>query len=215
MTRKIHTYEGEAITIRYDVARCIHAAECVHGLRSVFNPDEKPWVNPAAASATDIAETIHRCPSGALTYERKDGGAPEAAPAKNIVWLIPRGPIHIRGNMKITTPEAETPELRVSLCRCGESANKPFCDGSHAKCDFKDPGALGTTSLAEGRNLESGMLEIKPVPNGPLLLSGPFEIADSDFRKRCHGSSVKLCRCGHSKNKPFCDATHREIGFEG
>lgn len=216
MAKKIHTYEGEAITIRYDAARCIHAAECVHGLKAVFNPENKPWVDPSAASADEIAETIHRCPTGALTYERRDGGAAEPVPARNVVWLIPRGPIHVRGDMVLSTAEGEQREVRVSLCRCGESANKPFCDGSHARCDFRDPGVLGSTKLAEGRSVEpAAVLAVKPAPNGPLLLSGPFEIADADLRKRCHGSSAALCRCGHSNNKPFCDGSHKGAGFEG
>lgn len=214
MAKKVHTYEGEAITVRYDVARCIHAAECVYGLKAVFDPDRKPWIDPSAATPAEIAETIHRCPSGALTYERKDGER-EPVPARNVVWPIPRGPIHIRGDLRIETPEGEEIELRVSLCRCGQSGNKPFCDGSHTKCDFKDPGTLGTTKLAEGRSVEpQATLTIKPAPDGPLRLSGPFEIADADFRKRCHGSSAVLCRCGHSKNKPFCDGSHKAAGFE-
>ena len=51
--------------------------------------------------------------------------------------------------------------------------------------------------------------------NGPLKITGPATIIDADgvpFEVRASGSIV-LCRCGHSKNKPFCDATHREIGF--
>jgi CDGSH-type Zn-finger protein/uncharacterized Fe-S cluster protein YjdI len=216
MPKTVQTYDGEKITIRYDAVRCIHAAECVHGLKSVFNPDNRPWVDPSAASADVIAETIHRCPTGALTYERRDGGSAEPTPSRNVVWVIPHGPLHIRGDVRLTGEHAKESETRVSLCRCGKSGNKPFCDGSHEKIDFKDGGSLGTSSLSEGRSTEPrGPLDVTPAADGPLLLSGPFEIADSDFRRRCHGSKAALCRCGESKNKPFCDGSHKGAGFKG
>ena len=52
--------------------------------------------------------------------------------------------------------------------------------------------------------------------NGPYKLVGPATLLDSEgvaFELPA-GNAIVLCRCGHSKNKPFCDATHREIGFE-
>ena len=51
--------------------------------------------------------------------------------------------------------------------------------------------------------------------NGPLKVTGPVTIIDADevAFELPPGSSIVLCRCGHSKNKPFCDTTHREIGF--
>ncbi len=53
-------------------------------------------------------------------------------------------------------------------------------------------------------------------PNGPLKVTGPITIVDGEGVpfELPQGSSIVLCRCGHSKNKPFCDTTHREIGFE-
>ena len=65
----MHEYRGEGIIVRYDEKICTHAAECVHGLPSVFNVHAKPWVNADGASVEDIKTTIARCPSGALTYE--------------------------------------------------------------------------------------------------------------------------------------------------
>ncbi|MFW6694565.1 (4Fe-4S)-binding protein [Streptomyces sp. MAR4 CNX-425] len=72
------TYEGRSITVTFEVARCRHAAECVTGLPEVFDPGERPWVRPDGAGAERVAEVVRRCPSGALQYELKDGGA--AAP---------------------------------------------------------------------------------------------------------------------------------------
>ncbi|MFF3781077.1 (4Fe-4S)-binding protein [Streptomyces sp. NPDC001933] len=58
------SYDGEGITVEYDVHRCLHAAECVRGLPSVFDTGRKPWIRPDGAPAYDIADVIHRCPSG-------------------------------------------------------------------------------------------------------------------------------------------------------
>lgn len=51
--------------------------------------------------------------------------------------------------------------------------------------------------------------------NGPYKLVGPVTIVDPDGREfeLPEGSAIALCRCGHSRNKPFCDASHRRVGF--
>jgi CDGSH-type Zn-finger protein len=51
--------------------------------------------------------------------------------------------------------------------------------------------------------------------NGPYKISGPITIVDAEGREFAlpEGSAIALCRCGHSANKPFCDASHKRIGF--
>ena len=51
--------------------------------------------------------------------------------------------------------------------------------------------------------------------NGPYKISGPVTIVDSEGREFMlpEGSAIALCRCGHSANKPFCDASHKRVGF--
>ena len=51
--------------------------------------------------------------------------------------------------------------------------------------------------------------------NGPYKISGPITVVDAEGREFVlpEGSAVALCRCGHSQNKPFCDASHKRIGF--
>ncbi|MDX1644676.1 MAG: (4Fe-4S)-binding protein, partial [Thermoanaerobaculia bacterium] len=63
--RKIRRYETDDLTVLYDVERCIHAEECVHGLPQVFDPDRRPWIEPGEAPAEDVARVIRRCPTGA------------------------------------------------------------------------------------------------------------------------------------------------------
>jgi CDGSH-type Zn-finger protein len=58
-------------------------------------------------------------------------------------------------------------------------------------------------------------VEIKVRANGPYKVSGPVRIVDADGRDFVlpEGSAVVLCRCGQSANKPFCDKSHKRVGF--
>lgn len=136
---KIREYEGEGIVVRYDVLRCIHAAECVDGLRAVFDPDRRPWVDATAAPPDEIANVITRCPSGALNYQRIGGGEAETAPAENVIRVEANGPLYLRGQVEINDDQGRVvrADTRVALCRCGASENKPFCDNSHRRISFK------------------------------------------------------------------------------
>jgi CDGSH-type Zn-finger protein/uncharacterized Fe-S cluster protein YjdI len=212
---KINEYEGEDITVRYDVKRCIHAAECVKGLPRVFDPDRKPWVTPDGAAADDLAEVISRCPTGALHFQRKDGGSAEVATDANTVDIARDGPLYLRGDIHLAGSEGELllEDTRVALCRCGASRNKPYCDGRHAEAGFSDQGALTKTGDAADVFVAGGELRVAPAPNGPLLLQGAVEIRSADGESSFLGQKAALCRCGASKNKPFCDGSHKEIGF--
>ncbi len=58
--------------------------------------------------------------------------------------------------------------------------------------------------------------KIVPTNNGPLRIDGDFEIQDQQGNAfgLAGRTSISLCRCGHSSNKPFCDGTHKQIGFQ-
>ena len=135
---RLRIYEAEGIRVAYDPGRCIHAAECVRGLPTVFDPQARPWVQPEHAATEAVADVVERCPTGALTYERTDGGPAEEPPAQATVQILADGPIAFHGTVRLTGPDSETDAsyVRVALCRCGASANKPFCDGSHATAGF-------------------------------------------------------------------------------
>ena len=138
---KIRSYEGDGITVLFDGARCIHAAECVRGLPSVFDADARPWVQPKGADADAVAAVVHRCPSGALTYERTDGGPAEPIPlGPPQIRTVPDGPLYVRGDVAIHDAEGNRVQAgpRVALCRCGASKNKPYCDNSHLQSGFSD-----------------------------------------------------------------------------
>ena len=124
----------------------------------------------------------------------------------NIVRIV-RGDLDIEG-----APEnAAGLRFRAALCRCGRSKNKPFCDNSHEDAGFRDYGAVGKTGDADAA--DGGPLQVKPAQDGPLLLKGNVTITSGSGRESWKGSQVALCRCGSSKNKPFCDGQHKQVGF--
>jgi CDGSH-type Zn-finger protein/uncharacterized Fe-S cluster protein YjdI len=207
ITRK--SYSNDEITIHYEVGRCIHAAECVSRLPAVFQPKMRPWILPDGGTAEAIAQTIEQCPTGALQYERHDGGPAEAPAATNLIVITPNGPLYVRGDIRLS----ESTETRVALCRCGASGNKPYCDNSHVDAQFTDAGAV-TDNTAETTPTDTpATLQITPATNGPLLLQGQFEIQSGDGDTIFRGHKAALCRCGGSANKPFCDGTHKHNGF--
>lgn len=215
MTEKIHEYQGEQITVRYNVKRCIHAAECVRGLPLVFDPKQKPWVQPGQATVDELAAVIERCPSGALHYQRQGGGPAEASPSHNTILTTVNGPLHLRGEVVVTAAAGATwQDTRLALCRCGASQNKPFCNNSHIEADFQAAGTREAVSSQTSEAEAGGPLSVNPAPNGPLLLQGNFEIYGIDGQLIFSGDKTALCRCGQSGNKPFCDGMHRKVGFQ-
>lgn len=139
-TEKRRDYKGKRITIHDNRYLCSHAGFCQRGLPSVFRSEMKPWIDPDAADPGDIIAVIEKCPSGALSYsidgvEQKD---PERRPA---VTVVQNGPYHLVGSIEVIGCEAGAAGVSTEhccCCRCEASKNKPFCDGSHDKIDFKD-----------------------------------------------------------------------------
>ena len=136
-------YVGDEIAVGWEPALCIHAGECVRGMPDVFNADARPWIaiDQAAGRADTLAEVIRRCPSGALHTRRLDGEANEAAAAPVTVAVQRDGPLYVRGDLEIRDASGGMirREVRAALCRCGDSANKPFCDNSHIAAGFQAP----------------------------------------------------------------------------
>lgn len=211
---KIKRYEAEGLQVTYDPDRCIHAAECVRGLPTVFAPGRRPWVEPGAAPAEEVAAVVRRCPTGALQY-RLAGGPPEEAASPNTLKLVPDGPIYASGNLVIL--DAERREIgrttRAAFCRCGASAHKPFCDGRHSEVGFADSADICPSKVRPVEDGASGELSIRLRADGPLVLEGSFRITGRGGAE-IEGGAAALCRCGASSKKPFCDATHRDIEFQ-
>ncbi len=212
--KKVVKYEGREADVEWDGRLCIHVGECGRANNELFVGGRQPWCEPDRVGLDEVAEVVLRCPSGALTYHRKDGGTEESAQAENVVSVMYNGPLYVRGDLDIdgAAPDMNGVRFRAALCRCGESKNKPFCDNSHEGAGFQDYGAVG--EMGDGFDASGGKLEVRRAPNGPLLLSGNFTIVAATGRKAWRGTKAALCRCGQSKNKPFCDGSHKPAGFE-
>jgi CDGSH-type Zn-finger protein len=135
----------------------------------------------------------------------------------NVIQPQINGPLKVSGDIEIVSADG-TVLKRVTeawLCRCGRSANKPFCDSSHKAADFRDPVAVSPEY--QPKALDPGapgaQLRITLKPNGPLRCFGEMQLADRRGAAAWIGGQASLCRCGGSKNKPFCDGTHKDIGF--
>jgi CDGSH-type Zn-finger protein len=105
-------------------------------------------------------------------------------------------------------------DTRMALCRCGLSANKPHCDNAHRDAGFREQGRLSEPQRVEDPGSEATKLRVILRENGPIELSGPFGISSSDRQTTIAGTRTKLCRCGQSGAKPFCDGTHKRVGFK-
>ena len=206
---KIEEVEGKDVTIRFEAKKCIHSRGCVLGRPDVFVPNvQGAWIHPDAATADEVAELAHNCPSGAITYIRRDG-RDETPPIVNTIRVRENGPLACHAEMTIDG----VPALRTTLCRCGRSTNKPFCDGSHATAGFVATGEPATRP-SEPLAVRDGQLAIVGAENGPLLVSGNVEIVSGTGHTIDRCVKAALCRCGGSANKPFCDGTHKTNGFK-
>ena len=104
--------------------------------------------------------------------------------------------------------------LRATLCRCGLSKNKPFCDNSHIAGGFSATGEPESKDSTLAITDLVGAVTIKPQPNGPYMVTGRLEIESGTGRNVNRVEKSFLCRCGHSSNKPYCDGSHKAAGFE-
>lgn len=207
---KPQKYEGKDITVYFDGPRCIHAGHCVRGLPEVFQSGvQGPWINPDATDADTLASLIESCPSGALRYQKEIENS-EKAPAENRVIVETDGPLTIHADFTINGEATDSP--RATLCRCGASKIKPWCDGSHTEAGFSDEGAVALFNPDE--QPKSGSVDIKTLKDGPLYLVGPHQICDRAGKTARVCSKSALCRCGASKSKPYCDGSHAAIGFQ-
>ncbi|MGH8707888.1 MAG: (4Fe-4S)-binding protein, partial [Burkholderiales bacterium] len=134
-------YAGKRITILDNRALCSHAGYCTDSLAAVFRMREEPWIDPDGASVAEIIATIGKCPSGALGYAL-DGAEANPPQRPPLVTVTDNGPYAVTGGIELTGVEFGDGAAKehYTLCRCGASRNKPFCDGSHWDVSFRDPG---------------------------------------------------------------------------
>jgi CDGSH-type Zn-finger protein/uncharacterized Fe-S cluster protein YjdI len=214
----IEVVVGKQATIHFDGQRCVHSRNCVLSHPDVFVPAvEGEWIHPDAQPVEELIRIARNCPSGAIRVTRNETTASTSeltssddVPIVNIVRVRENGPLAIEAELQIKGQAAASP--RATLCRCGQSMNKPYCDGSHVAGAFVasgEPASVPFTSLA-ARN---GPVNVKPIPNGPLQVTGNVEIVSGTGRTCNAVTETYLCRCGQSKNKPYCDGSHNAAQF--
>lgn len=135
-------YEGTGLVVRDDRSICVHAGFCGDRLTNVWKMVHS---SDDTAVRARIMAMVERCPSGALTYVVPgfDGDVePDLAPG---IGVVADGPLWLTGGLPVTFAQGADPEPRnrVTLCRCGGSANKPLCDGTHKEIGFRDDGDGG------------------------------------------------------------------------
>ncbi|MGH6870153.1 MAG: CDGSH iron-sulfur domain-containing protein [Rhizomicrobium sp.] len=208
---KIDEYKGAHVTVVSEGKRCIHSRYCVLNLNQVFLPNvDGPWIKPDAASHEAVIAVVAKCPSGSLRF-RGEGDTPqEGAPTVNTVRVWENGPLAFHAELDVA---GDTSSRRATLCRCGKSFNKPYCDGMHLKSGFRatgEPEATDAATLAR----RDGPLKVVPTLNGPFRVEGSLEVCTASGHTVTRTTETWLCRCGHSKNKPFCDGSHEGAGFQ-
>ncbi len=136
---KRDNFVGANITIHDNRGVCSHAGICTDGLPTVFKLRQEPWIDADAESAEKIIATVRDCPSGALSYSI-DGVEHRDVDGEPAIFIAPNGPYVVTGGLDLENTELGecVSKERFTLCRCGDSKNKPFCDGAHWSNKFED-----------------------------------------------------------------------------
>lgn len=202
---------GRELTVLFEARRCIHSRHCVLDAPSVFKANTPgEWIYPDTLRTEALVAVAHSCPSGAIRYHRRDNGPEEAAPPVNQLRIRENGPYAVHATIAVA---GRDDGFRATLCRCGQSRKKPWCDGSHVSAAFVASGEP-TSGNVEPLPQRDGLLAVTPLRNGPLQVVGNLEICAGTGRTVARTTEARLCRCGHSRNKPFCDLSHVAAAFE-
>lgn len=140
-------YTNGEVTVFWKPKLCIHSANCLLGLPEVFDNSKKPWIDIHGATTEDIIKTVNTCPTRALTFLKNE---PDEKPAEEQtmertgkagrIQIQKDGPALISGDFVLVDenkkPIPVTTKI-ISICRCGASKKKPFCDGTHRTIGFK------------------------------------------------------------------------------
>jgi CDGSH-type Zn-finger protein len=134
---RAYPYRGGELTMRDDRTLCTRAGYCGDRFRNV-------WAMIADADDPAVAERIRHmsklCPSGRLVTQPDGAEERDELPYEPMIGVITDGPLWVRGGVRVVAADGTSYEVRnrTTLCRCGHSRNKPFCDGSHEDAGFKE-----------------------------------------------------------------------------
>ena len=198
---RLDKYQGKGVTIHDNRGSCSHAGFCTSGLPAVWSSATEPWIDPDGASTGEIIETIRKCPSGALLYE--ESGAVQSRFHEAPEILVSRdGPYYVRGGIGLKGDDfgqGATSE-HYALCRCGQSRNKPFCDGSHWYAGFHDLEELTISRANRAAEAgDEGWAELGKVEDFEVGKTYSFTVADRPLAlvRTADGFHVLDGRCPH------------------
>jgi uncharacterized Fe-S cluster protein YjdI len=134
-------YTNGEITVVWKPTTCIHSEKFWRGLPGAFKPKNKSWIQVEGASSEELIAQIYKCPSGALSWYRNDDGKAAVETSQDVkIEVFPNGPVRVHGDVEITHSNGSVEKRAkiTALCRCGHSANKPYCDGTHKKIEWRE-----------------------------------------------------------------------------
>jgi CDGSH-type Zn-finger protein len=127
------------------------------------------------------------------------------------------GPLKVEGDVELFGADGASIKkaAQMWICRCGQSANKPFCDGAHKKAGFADEARVSKDYVIKKLvpGTPGSVVRLTLRTDGPVGCFGQLRITGHDGSE-WDGEQANLCRCGLSANKPFCDGTHRSSEFK-
>ena len=134
--RGVREYSTDEIVVEWQPRLCFHSHNCIKALPKVFDPERRPWVDLDQAPADEVEDAVAQCPSGALRARLARAHRARSEPLE--VEASANGPLLLSGGVRVLDGEGNLlyEGDRAALCRCGGSANKPFCDGTHATNGF-------------------------------------------------------------------------------
>lgn len=144
--RRLQVYETREVRVTFDPQICVHSGVCLSALPEVFNVSRRRWIDPGKASPSEVIAAVARCPSGALQATlvtavhpaaSQAAAAPVAKQPAVTVTVRDKASLLIEGPFKVVDANGTVLRegVKCTLCRCGHSASKPFCDGSHQRYD--------------------------------------------------------------------------------
>jgi uncharacterized Fe-S cluster protein YjdI/CDGSH-type Zn-finger protein len=156
----VKEYANDAIVVTWDATRCIHTARCTAGLPEVFDARRRPWIQLGGADPAAVAEVVGRCPTGALRARRLDVVEEPQTAGPVTVQAGRDGPLYIQGPVTVVGPDGQTitREDRLALCRCGGTANPPFCDNTHRGIGYRS----GEPTMDPARRAAASPEEVCP-----------------------------------------------------
>ncbi len=198
----LQEYVGKGITVYFNRSICAGAGTCVQGLPSVFKSgDGSNWIFPDNDTVAKVIERVVACPSGALAYNLGQGVVTDERSVEKIT-IVKDGPYNVEA---VTLDKSGHPtngsDTKYSLCRCGHSKNKPFCDYSHAENGWHEDEVLSPVAK-DVTDTKSASGDFPMVAdNKPVTVT------------LTQDQEEYFCTCGQAEGQPFCDGSHVGTSF--